>query len=151
MSKKKPAVRGLFRRRDRWGWRPARRGRLRGEIRNLRHSTEISECGTIFVYDFDIFVDDGLPLVPVRMQGTDFQNEPVQGRVVEMNDPNPKIRPVEPIRLDYPPAFMIRVVSFYPGRDDPSVSLQRLHGLLVMIGPIAAAAVMIGLFYAIYG
>lgn len=151
MSEAKPETSGRRRSRDRWGLRPVRNGRVRGQIRNVRRSLEVGEFGEIIVFDFDLFMDDDQPSVPVRMSGTDFQNEPHEGVVVDVSDPAPHVRPIEPTRLDFPPQYDREVVSFYPGRDDVPHARQRMNGLFVIIGPIVVTAAAIGVFLAIHG
>lgn len=151
MTDTKPAVPARRRGRDRWGLRRVRAGRVRGQIRDIRRSFEVGVFGTITVIDFDLFIDDGLPPVPVRMSGTSFSDEPHEGHVVEVRDPDPTQRPIAPRQLYYPPGYEHEVISFFPGRDDPSALRERLRGVLVVLGPIAFALFMLGLFFAFYG
>lgn len=151
MSEAKPGAPAKRGRRDRWGMRPPRRGRVRGQIRNVSRSFGVSEYGNIIIVDFDLFIDDDLPLVPVRMRGTDFPIEPQEGQVVDVRDPAPDVRPIEATRLDFPPHYQHEVVAYYPGRDDIPQSRQRMNGLMVIIGPIVVTVAAIGLFLAIYG
>ncbi|MDA8254001.1 MAG: hypothetical protein M0Z28_33155 [Rhodospirillales bacterium] len=139
------------RRRDRWGLRPVRAGRVRGQIRNLHRSFETCEFGQVIVFDFELFVDDAMPPVPVRMAGMDFQNEPRDGNVVDVRDPSPTVRPIEAIRLDFPPRYQHDVVSFYPGRDEPPPARQWMQGALIILGPILLAAGLLGLYFVLYG
>ncbi|HET9019450.1 MAG TPA: hypothetical protein VFN46_07690 [Acetobacteraceae bacterium] len=151
MSEAKPGVLGRRGRRDRWGLPPVRGGWVRGQVRNFRRGYEISEYGDVFVWDFDLFVDDDQPLVAVRMRGTDFQGGPGEGEIVELRDPDPTVRPIETTRLEFPNSPGRDAVSFYPGRDDIPEARQRMNGLVVIVGPIVAAAAAIGVFLAIHG
>jgi hypothetical protein len=135
---------------DRWGMPPARRGRVRGMIRNLRRSSEIGEFGEIKIIEFDLFVDDGQPLVPVRMSGTYFNHEPHADRIAEVRDPDPAIRPIMAHRLYFPPTFEHEIVAYYPGRDDPPPWRQRVGAILMVAGPIVFVAVAVGLFITLY-
>ena len=135
MSEAKTGILARLRRRDRWGLRPVRSGRIRGQIRNFRRSLDVDDLGQVFIIDFDLFIDDDQPLVPVRMSGTDFQGEPREGQVVELRDPDPGVRPIQATRLDYPPRYEHDVVSFYPGRDDLPPARQRMNSLLVVARP----------------
>lgn len=151
MSKAKPAAAAGRKRRDRWGQRPVRNGRLRGQIRNVCRSVSVSPDGhPLVVYDFDLFVDDNQPLVPVRMSGTDFFNHPQDGEVVDLLDPHPQVRPAEPIRLQYPLHYHHVVVSLYPGRDDRPMLRQRMDGFLLTLGPILVVLIAVGTYFAIY-
>lgn len=151
MSGARSAPRKRRPRRDRWGCRGVRRGWLRGQIRNIRRGSEVSHYGSSLVFEFDLFVDDNLPLVPVRMIGTDFPLEPREGQIWDVPDPTPDIRPIAAVRLVSPFDSDIALKAFYPGRGDPSRLRQRIEGTFIIIGPIAAAAAMVGLFYAIFG
>ncbi len=136
---------------DRWGLRPVRRGRVRGQIHNLRRSDKVGQFGSLLVFEFDLFVDEGQPPVPVEMIGADFTHEPREGMLVETPDPTPDLRPIAARRLDFPPKYEFEIVSYYPGRDDPPRSVERLRGLLVLALPFAVAGVLLGLYYAFYG
>jgi len=136
--------------RDRYGWRPVRRGWIRGQIRNVRRGNEVGDYGTILVMDFELFVDDDAPMVAVRMRGTDFQGQLYEGKIADIRDPGDGVRPIEVTRLRYPPQYAHDVRSYYPGRDDPTLARQRIRAMVPIIGPIAVAAAMIGLFYVFY-
>lgn len=125
--------------------RPVRAGRLRGQIRNVRRSFDVSDFGEVTVIDFDLFVDDDLPMVPVRMSGIDFMNEPHEGSIVDVRDPDPTVRPIVAYRLDFPPNYEHDVVCYYPGRDDLPPARQRLNGLLMVFGPILFAVLLLSL------
>ena len=150
MSEAKTGILARLRRRDRWGLRPVRSGWVRGQIRNIRRSFELDDLGQVFIIDFDLFIDDDQPLVPVRMSGTDFQGEPGEGQVVELRDPDPGVRPIQATRLDYPPRYEHDVVSFYPGRDDLPPARQRMNSLLVVAGPVILTAIAVAVFLALY-
>ena len=151
MSQAKQAAPARPKGRDRWGLRPVRRGRVRGQIINLRRSFEVGEFGNLLVVDFDLAIDEGQPVVPVRMSGTIFDNEPLEGMVVEVRDPAPATRPIVAHRLAFPPHYQHEVVCFYPGRDEPSPGRQRMLGMLLVLGPLAFAAALLGLYYALAG
>ena len=136
------------RRRDRFGLRPVRAGRLRGEVRNVRRDTEMGAFGTEIVFAFDLIAEEGAPAVPVRISGTDFSGQPHDGQVVDVRDPNPAIRPLIAHRLDLPFGRREAVIAYYPGRNDLTPAQQRLRGMLVVLGPLAFAAAAIGLFIA---
>ncbi len=149
MSEAKHTARALPKGRDRWGLRPVRRGRVRGQIVNLRRSFEVGEFGNLLVVDFELAIDKDLPTVPVRMSGTIFNHEPREGMVVEMPDPDPLVRPIVTHRLSLPWDRHHQIVAFYPGRGDPSRARQRLVGVLVVLLPMAVAAVLLGLYFAL--
>lgn len=135
---------------DRFGLRPAGRGRVRGRIQNLRRGFEIGEFGQLTVIEFELEGEHGTPPVPVRMTGTIFNDEPHDGLLVEVRDPDPSARPIETWRLDLPHHRGTEIVAFYPGRNEPPPSRQWLLGALVILAPIAVAAVLLGVFFA-YG
>jgi hypothetical protein len=128
-----------------------RAGRVRGQLRNLRRSSDVGDFGELRVVEFDLFIDDDLPMVPVRMTGTDFSNDIREGPVVEVRDPDPSVRPIAALRLDFPPGYAHEVIAFCPGRDAPSALSGRLRAALMVLGPIAFAAVLLGLFFVFYG
>jgi hypothetical protein len=134
------------RRRDRFGLRPVRAGRLRGEVRNVRRDIEMGAFGSEIVFEFDLIAEEGAPAVAVRMSGTDFSGQPHDGQVVEVQDPDPARRPLIAHRLDLPLRRREAVIAYYPGRNDLTPAQQRLRGVLVVLGPLAFAAAAIGLF-----
>lgn len=150
MNQPKPAAPARPKGKDRWGLRPVRAGRVRGQIRNVRRSFAVSDFGNILTFDFDLFVDDDVPLVPVRMAGADFLVEPQEGNLVDVRDPDPAVRPIETYRLDFPPRYEHRIIAYYPGRGEPPPWRERAGGLLVVIGPIGLAVALAGLFAALY-
>ena len=150
MSEAKTGILARLRRRDRWGLRPVRSGRIRGQIRNFRRSLDVDDLGQVFIIDFDLFVDDDQPLVPVRMSGTDCQGDAHDGDIVEVRDPGRGVRPVPAVRLYYPPHYVHEVVSFYPGRDDLPPARQRMNSLLVVAGPVILTAIAVAVFLALY-
>ncbi len=138
----------LGRRRDRFGLRPVRAGRLRGEIRNVRRGSEMGAFGTETVFEFDLIAEEGAAAVAVRMSGTDFSGAPHDGQVVELSDPDPAIRPLLAHRLDHPFLRHQAIIAYYPGRSDLSPAQQRLRGALVVLAPLVFALAAIGLFIA---
>lgn len=136
------------RRRDRFGLRPVRAGRLRGEVRNVRRDIDMGAFGSEIVFEFDLIAEEGAPAVAVRMSGTDFSGQPQDGQVVEVRDPDPARRPLMAHRLDLPFRRREAVIAYYPGRNDLTPAQQRLRGVLVVLGPLAFAAAAIGLFIA---
>ena len=136
---------------DRHGLRPPRAGRVRGTIANVRRSFEVGEFGNLLIIDFDLVIDQGTPPVPVRMAGTIFNQEPHEGMLVEVHDPDPAVRPIVTHRLQAAWDRHYHIVAFYPGRDDLSPTRQRLFGLLVVLAPIVVGAALLGVFFAFAG
>jgi hypothetical protein len=147
VTKPAPTAPARKRGKDRWGWRPVRAGYVRGQIRNLRREAEVSPFGDLRVVEFDLFVDDDLPMIPVRMAGTDFSNDFREGPVVDVRDPDPSVRPIIATRLDFPPHFDHEIISYYPGRDDPPPAVGRLRAALMVLVPAGFVAAMLGLYY----
>lgn len=104
---------------DEYGLPPPRKGVLRGFVRDLRFSQEESAVGRIQIVDFNLhFRGDRLP-VPVRMRGSDFTDHLVDGWLMDVPDPDPKLRPITPRRITAPWHEGLEVTSYYPGQDDP--------------------------------
>ncbi len=135
---------------DRFGLRPPRKGRIRGQIANVRRSFEVGAFGNLLIVDFDLLIDQGVPPVPVRMSGTIFNQEPREGMLVEVADPDPTVRPIVAHRLQTAWDRHSEIVAFYPGRDDLSPARQRMIGLLVLLIPVVVGAALLGVFFA-YG
>ncbi len=80
---------------DRWGNVPARPGFLRGRVKNMRYSEGVaSPYGPTIVLDFDLSCEDGSPEVPVQMTGTNFQGRVADIDPIDVEDPDPRIRPI---------------------------------------------------------
>ncbi len=151
MSQQPTAAPKPAKNRDRWGLRPPRPGIVRGRITNVTRSIDVCDFGELIVLDFELFVGDDQPAVPVRMTGTDFSSALPEGHIVEVPDPDPAIRPIVTTRLDFPPRYENELIAYYPGRDDLPRGVMRMRGLMMVIGPIVFAVVLLGVFLFFFG
>jgi hypothetical protein len=123
---------------DRWGMRPAPAGVVRGKAGNIRRQKREAAFGEMEILDFELFVAEGEPTVAVRMEGNDFSNNLWEGVLTDVRDPDPKIRPIVARRIHFPygDGQKGEMISYYPGRDDPSRSADRNWTILTIAGPI---------------
>lgn len=109
---------------DRWGWPPVRKGRVRGHVTNMRMWDEPGAFGVTHNISLELREDPKQPGVPVLMQGTDVEGRIIEGMVMEVEDRNPKVRPIIATEIIYShsvldgPGRTHSVRTYYPGRDD---------------------------------
>ena len=103
---------------DRWKLKPVGPGYLRGQIRNIRRSEDISRFGTLRVVEFDLDRGGGLPPVPVEMRGLYFNRDVPEGRVCDVADPTPHIRPLVTGLITFPLLVVVAAGSADPGGGD---------------------------------
>ena len=120
---------------DRWNLRPAPPGVVRGRARNIRESEQVGPYGQMRVVDFDLWIDEGVPAVPVRMTGTDFQNRVMEDMVLDAPDPDPAVRPVAPWRVKSSHNPDYEVIAHYPGREFAVQSRGLAWTVMVILAP----------------
>ncbi len=115
------------------------RGFVRGRVCNLRNSETVGDYGMVMVLDFDLFIDDGLPTVPVRMTGTDFFGRVMTDHVLDVPDPDPSVRPITPWRVTVSHDANQEIIAHYPGLEIGMKS----RGLLSTVATVVAPFVVI--------
>ena len=127
---------------DRWKLKPVGPGYLRGQIRNIRRSEDISRFGTLRVVEFDLDRGGGLPPVPVEMRGLYFNRDVPEGRVCDVADPTPHIRPLVTGLITFPQAPGQSVTTF--NMDAEALARRRFWSwsLLVPLIPVAVIALL---------
>jgi hypothetical protein len=125
---------------DRWGLAPVLKGHVRGRAKNIRSSERVSSYGHIHVVDFDLWVDEGLPLVAVRMLGTDFQGRVLEDQLYDVPDATPDVRPIEAwnIRASHDPEQ--GVIAYQPGREFAVKQRGLGWTILTVVAPVAVTA-----------
>lgn len=128
--------------RDKFGLLPAKPGVLRGIVRNLRQTNQESHFGTIIVYDFDLYVDDKRPAVPVRMMGNDFSMPVFSELVLEVKDYDPSVRPIVTRRAHLPLNGPSDIIAYYPGLDAMNNPTDRFWTIVTVVGPIVIGTLL---------
>lgn len=125
---------------DRWNLPPAKRGILRGVVINVRSSTVEAPFGQLQIIDFDLAVDEKLPLVPVQMRGNDFTRPLLPNCLADVPDPDASVRPIRPRIVTFPHSPGYDLISYYPGQDDPKNAKDSFWALVAIVGPVVSAA-----------
>jgi hypothetical protein len=132
---------------DRWGFKPVRRGWVRGRIDGLQVHIEADPFGEVEVRDFVLLVDENTPPVPVQMRGNSFNAALSPGWLVDVRDHHPSVRPLQARYLYFPPRFENYVKAFYPGADEPTPLQNRLTGAAFLLGPVLVAAALLLIYF----
>jgi hypothetical protein len=127
---------------DRFNLPPPRAGILRGIIRNIRVTHEEAAFGPLEVVDFDLYVSESDPPVPVRMRGNDYSRPLFADSLGDVADPDPSVRPVLARRVVFPHHPNQDCVAFYPGLDDPNTPRDRFWSIVTIVAPIAGGALL---------
>jgi hypothetical protein len=145
MSEQKSANKAKEPKRDRWGLEPPAPGIVRGRAENLRRREDVSQFGAVQIVEFDLWVDDGVPTIPVRMTATDFQGRIMADSVYDIADPDPAVRPLTPWRAGF--AHNPEddgVLAHYPGRGFGVKEKGLLWTVMIVLAPFAAVALLGG-------
>lgn len=108
----------------------------------MRYTEDSCTYGQLLILDFDLWIGEGVPLVPVRMSGTDFNGRVTENQVLDVPDPDPSIRPVAPLRVTSARNPAWEVVAHYPGRD-AAVAAPAGSRRTILIVAAAAVAVLL--------
>lgn len=130
---------------DRWGLLPVRPRHVRGIVRNVRITEDVSPYGPMLVVDYDLWTDDGVPNIPVRMTGTDFMNRIIPENLLDVPDPDPGVRPITPTRVTSAHNDDHEIVAHYPGRSASIHPRGLAWTVMVVLIPFAVIALMMGL------
>lgn len=127
---------------DRWGLEPVARGHLRGQARNLRASEAVSQYGHVQVVEFDLWIDEGVDPVPIRMTGTDFQGRVWPDQLYDIPDPTPDIRPIEPWQIVVGHNPDANVIAHMPGREFTYKQRGLMTTVMVLVAPFIVVAIL---------
>jgi hypothetical protein len=153
MSVPDSAPRPTQNRLDQFNLPPPRRRIVRGIVRNIRVSHVEAAFGPLEIIDFDLFVSESQPPVPVQMRGNDFSHPLFEGSLVDTADPDPSVRPLQTRRLVYPHHPNQDCIAYYPGLDDPNSPKDRMWTIVTIASPIIGAAVLgalIGWYFGLF-
>ncbi len=131
---------------DQWGMPPARQGYLRGRVQNIQRRAEPCEYGELEIVDFDLCAPDRSVIAVVQMRGTDFSQPILAEALMDVLDPDPRVRPILARHLHNSFDFENKVTSFYPGRDEPPQARQRLTAATWLLLPLVllGLAIIVG-------
>jgi len=140
---------------DHWGMPEVPKGWLRGEAWDIQQWDQPCPYGMLQIMEFELRPDHKTPGVKVRMNGTYLDNRLMDGQVMDVPDPDPSKRPIEPVSIIFPwtrysGERIYRMTAFYPGRQDESLTRSRWLGMLALALPALGLAVAVVLLRYVY-
>ena len=130
---------------DRWRLKPVSPGYVRGQIRNIRRSEDISRFGQLNVVEFDLEVGGGQPMVPVKMLGLYFNRDIPSGQLCDIADPTPSVRPLVTGRISFPRAPGQDILTYNLDADELARRRLWSWSMLTPLIPVVAIAVLVWL------
>jgi hypothetical protein len=137
---------------DHWGLTPIERGWVRGRAMNVRQSEQTCEYGVLNILEFEMFTDPKQPGIAVRMQGTTIDGRVMDGQVVDIPDPTPNVRPMQPDKVYFSHHVDRKyyVSANYPGRTVMTPRRNLMLATAAIGGPIAAILGIVALLHFVF-